>query len=202
MGILDNLESWLDSIETMSHVKKRDDIWVYENAFNNSEGIIDQLLKSGIVPNDLISQSGTITGKDYIIDSNTHIFNQLNKCVLKAVSEFAEFHGVSIAEIEDKHNSFSIRSYVPGLSMLPHTDIKFDTPDMSNGIEPFATVCLYLSDNYEGGEIGFPEIDFYLKPKAGTLIIFKGNTLHEVKEFISGDRYLLMVGFLKKGDRL
>jgi hypothetical protein len=202
MGILDNLESWLDSIETISHVKKRDDIWVYENAFNDSEGIIDQLLKSGIVPNDLISQSGTITGKDYTIDSNTHIFNQLNKCVLKAVSEFAEFHGVPMEDIEDKHNAFSVRIYLPGLSMSPHTDTKFDTPEMVNGIEPFATVCLYLSENYEGGEIGFPEIDFYLKPKAGTLVIFKGNTLHEVKKLISGDRYLVMVGFLKKGDRL
>ena len=202
MGILDNLESWLDSIETMSHVKKRDDIWVYENAFNDSEAIIDRLLKSGIAPQDLISQSGTITGKEYKVDSNTYIFNQLNTPVLKAVFEFAKFHNVSMDDIEDKHNSFSIRSYLPGVSMSPHTDTKFDTPEMINGIEPFATICLYLSDNYEGGEIGFPEIDFYLKPKAGTLVIFKGNTIHEVKELISGDRYLVMVGFLKKGDRL
>ena len=202
MGILDNFESWLYSVESMSHVKKRDDIWVYENAFGNSKNIIDRLLNSGIPGKDLISLEGKITGKSYEINSDNDMFKELNICISTAISEFAEFHGTSMDLIESDHSLFSIRTYTPGVSMSAHTDTKFDTPEMVNGIEPFATACLYLSDDYEGGEIGFPEIDFYLKPKAGTLVIFKGNTLHEVKELISGDRYLLMVAFAKKGGNL
>lgn len=49
---------------------------------------------------------------------------------------------------------------------------------------------LYLTDNYEGGEIYFPKQDFKIKPKAGTFIFFEGNieVPHEVLEVTSGVR--------------
>jgi hypothetical protein len=49
---------------------------------------------------------------------------------------------------------------------------------------------LYLTDNYEGGEIYFPNQDFKIKPKAGTFIFFEGNidVPHEVLEVTSGVR--------------
>jgi hypothetical protein len=49
---------------------------------------------------------------------------------------------------------------------------------------------LYLTDNYEGGEIYFPNQDFKIKPKAGTFIFFEGNidVPHEVLEVKSGVR--------------
>jgi predicted 2-oxoglutarate/Fe(II)-dependent dioxygenase YbiX len=139
-----------------------------------------------------------VIGKNYQINKNTDIFNELNLCISTAISEFSDFHKVSMETLEHEHYSFNIRSYMPGVKMGAHTDTIFNTPDMKNGIEPFAVICLYLSSNFEGGEIGFPDIDFYLKPKAGTMVIFKGNVLHEVTELISGDRYIVMVDFLKK----
>lgn len=50
---------------------------------------------------------------------------------------------------------------------------------------------IYLNDDYEGGELYFPEYDLYIKPEVGTLICFKGdeNTLHGVKMVTSGVRY-------------
>jgi hypothetical protein len=49
---------------------------------------------------------------------------------------------------------------------------------------------IYLTDNYEGGEIYFPKQDFKIKPKAGTFIFFEGNldVPHEVLEVKSGIR--------------
>jgi hypothetical protein len=50
---------------------------------------------------------------------------------------------------------------------------------------------IYLNENYEGGELYFPEHNFSIKPEAGTLICFKGDehTLHGVKKVQSGIRY-------------
>ena len=49
---------------------------------------------------------------------------------------------------------------------------------------------LYLTDDYEGGELYFPKQGFKFKPKAGTFIFFEGNidVPHEVLEVTSGVR--------------
>ncbi len=38
--------------------------------------------------------------------------------------------------------------------------------------------CLYYNDDYEGGELEYPEIGIIVKPKANTLYIHGGNILH------------------------
>tara|TARA_B110000503_G_C7097390_1_gene392259 strand:- start:292 stop:1452 length:1161 start_codon:yes stop_codon:yes gene_type:complete len=49
---------------------------------------------------------------------------------------------------------------------------------------------LYLNDDYIGGELYIPEIEFTLKPKAGTLLCFPGGKLkHGVQPITSGARY-------------
>lgn len=52
---------------------------------------------------------------------------------------------------------------------------------------------IYLNEDYEGGELYFPEHDFVIKPEVGTLICFKGdeNTLHGVKKVEAGTRYTI-----------
>lgn len=60
----------------------------------------------------------------------------------------------------------------------------------SNNVK-FGTVC-YLNDNYEGGEVRYPDLDIIIKPKARSLLIHGGDVNHEVKEVLSGsDRYFL-----------
>lgn len=53
---------------------------------------------------------------------------------------------------------------------------------------------VYLNDDYEGGELYFPQHDNYaIKPEPGTLVCFKGDdeNLHGVKEITEGTRYTL-----------
>jgi hypothetical protein len=56
---------------------------------------------------------------------------------------------------------------------------------------------IYLNDDYEGGELGFPTHNMLIKPKIGDLIMFPGNLNypHEVKEVLSGTRYTLPLWF-------
>ena len=51
----------------------------------------------------------------------------------------------------------------------------------------------YLNDDYEGGEIYFPNQNIELKPKPNTLVFFPGTMeyLHGVKEIKNGIRYTL-----------
>lgn len=38
--------------------------------------------------------------------------------------------------------------------------------------------CLYYNDDYEGGELEYPELNMTIKPNAGSLYIHGGNVLH------------------------
>jgi hypothetical protein len=50
---------------------------------------------------------------------------------------------------------------------------------------------LYLNDDYEGGELFFPDFKFQIKPKPGMLVSFPGNThyLHGVTKTSGNTRY-------------
>lgn len=50
---------------------------------------------------------------------------------------------------------------------------------------------IYINDDYEGGEIYFPELGVEIKPKAGDLIMFPDNPnfIHGVKPITSGVRF-------------
>lgn len=68
------------------------------------------------------------------------------------------------------------------------------SPDMFNTpvlIEYAAN--LYLNDDFEGGELFFPERNLSIKPKAGQLILFPGGNeyIHGVKPVTSGTRCVL-----------
>lgn len=54
------------------------------------------------------------------------------------------------------------------------------------------TSMLYLNDDFEGGELFFPQHnEFSIKPETGMLLIFSGdiNTMHGIRQIKSGNRY-------------
>ena len=63
------------------------------------------------------------------------------------------------------------------------------------------STIIFLNDNFEGGELVFPELDITIKPKKGTLICFPSgrNYLHQVKPVTSGERYSLVNWLTVKG---
>ena len=48
---------------------------------------------------------------------------------------------------------------------------------------------VYFNDDYEGGEIYYPDYDYLYKPKAGSMAMHRGNTRHGVKKVTSGERF-------------
>ena len=81
--------------------------------------------------------------------------------------------------------TINLVSWPENLEMAPHVD-------QDNGFSQriFATVG-YLNDDYEGGEIYFPEVNESIKPKAGMLVAFDcgpkyrhGGGPYEVKFYV------------------
>lgn len=48
---------------------------------------------------------------------------------------------------------------------------------------------VYFNDDYEGGEIYYPDYNYLYKPKAGSMAMHNGDTRHGVKKVISGERF-------------
>ena len=88
-----------------------------------------------------------------------------------------------------------------------NSDLKFNDTfaeeEWANHIPGFLcdySSLLYLNDDYEGGELFFPEFDLTIKPKLGDLITFPTNSmyLHAVKEVKCGTRYTIQLSWFRK----
>jgi len=84
-----------------------------------------------------------------------------------------------------KMQSIPLRRWAKGSAMGPHCDSYDGDTDLA------FSMITYINDEYEGGEINFPNHNILLKPAPGSLVIFPSQEpyLHEVKEVISGERY-------------
>jgi hypothetical protein len=87
-----------------------------------------------------------------------------------------------------------------GSFMFPHVDIVGyvqkegeNVPDHLNKWSGHLSSVIYLNDNYEGGELYFPDHNLEIKPEAGDYITWPGNRWyqHGVKEVTGGLRYTL-----------
>jgi len=79
----------------------------------------------------------------------------------------------------------------PMEGMTAHPDLVTFSPDQNRPpLTPDFTFLIYLNDDYVGGEIGYPDKKLYIKPSAGSVIIFPGNLLHEVTDLENGHRYM------------
>ena len=67
-----------------------------------------------------------------------------------------------------------LQRYKIGDHIKPHTDQWI--PDLPYYIG--YGFCLYYNDDYEGGELEYPEIGLKIKPAANSLYIHGGNVLH------------------------
>lgn len=82
-----------------------------------------------------------------------------------------------------------------GVELKCHTDKDTD-PSIK-----YATI-LYINDEYNDGELFFKHIDFKIKPKKGSLIIFPGTEEfhHGVTPVGEGPIRYVLVGFVKEKD--
>lgn len=100
-----------------------------------------------------------------------------------------------------------LRKYPQGTSLGIHCDgvslnESGDGIDYSRDYDPLHThptsmtegaMVLYINDDYDGGELFFPDIDLEIKPKSGQLIAWPSGPFfeHGVRQILNGDRFVI-----------
>jgi hypothetical protein len=69
---------------------------------------------------------------------------------------------------------------------LPHRD-------SSSPEDPLKYACvLYLNNNFDGGDLLYPEQDYKLTPKPGLLTVHDAYTLHAIQPYSGAVRYIIL----------
>jgi hypothetical protein len=90
--------------------------------------------------------------------------------------------------------AMSLSKYQIGAFMGPHVD-HYGT----ESFEPLMSAVAYLNDDYEGGELNFPEQDLTIKPAAGSIVIFPSVEpfYHQSMPITSGIKYMAPIFWVK-----
>jgi predicted 2-oxoglutarate/Fe(II)-dependent dioxygenase YbiX len=115
---------------------------------------------------------------------------EIHKILLNAINRVQkeiEFHFGRPLET----NSAGIRRWDVGEYQPLHADGEDPEGHPNEAFIVDYGAVIYLNDDYEGGEIYFPDHKLEFKPKAGTLVFFPSNTMyiHGVREITKGVRY-------------
>lgn len=106
------------------------------------------------------------------------------------------------------------RVWSEGDYQSPHSDSEYNNSELSLDLDNLRpswnsdiprfladySSLVYLNDDYEGGELVFPEYNLKLKPKTGDIITFPTNAmyLHAVNKINSGTRYNILLKWYRK----
>lgn len=128
----------------------------------------------------------------------------ITKAIVGAKKELEKFYGVEMDLAQAAHTTV-----LPGKAMGLHSDTtKLDgTPLRDDGTpeEMEWSAVLYLNtfgEDFDGGEIYFPNQEFTYSPTAGALIHFVGDHdhIHKVLDVLSGERISIAIFFARKGN--
>lgn len=100
------------------------------------------------------------------------------------------------ANYDTEFKTFKTHIHIAKFDEGSEMHVHFD----SSRPDDIATI-VYLNDDYEGGEIFFPDYDISIKPKAGDLVAFPDNEnfRHGVNKITSGTRYTTPRWFTTEG---
>lgn len=133
------------------------------------------------------------TGID-IVDKNTlYVINSILMAPEMCALKYCEITGVNKNEIKLDTSNITLKKYNPGQSMGPH----YDGQDGDDYLK--YSLVTYINDDYEGGELEFPNQNVTIKPRAGSLVMFPSQNpyIHRSKTVLSGHKYIYNTHWVK-----
>ncbi len=113
------------------------------------------------------------------------------------------FYRCKMRSLESPH----ILRYREGFYYRPHADadqLNPDTGRWEKKLDRDLSLLVYLDDDYDGGEITFPNFDFILRPRPGHMVMFPSDFryLHGVMPVTRGVRHAIVSwGATESGQR-
>lgn len=142
------------------------------------------------------------------------VFKKIYPVMVKAMQIYTNYFGLDINEYTMTKPVFWIKTYDIGANIGIHSD-SWES-DGGKTLVPAVSIVLYLSSDFEGGELVFvdddstfltvadmgitinkDEKDISIKPSAGHLAVFDSHSIHKVKHVISGTRISTDITYMK-----
>jgi len=140
----------------------------------------------------------TVIGRCTYVSKNEDLYNEILNVYSKCLEEYCFENSLEFNNKNLDSGSWLVREYLQGTTMSLHSDGYAYVKENGEFTPPELTILFYLNDDYEGGEIIFPEDNLKIKPKADSVIIFPSKKVHGVLELISGKRYMTQTYVLPK----
>jgi hypothetical protein len=122
-------------------------------------------------------------------------YELIDSAMLKAAEIFLEKTNRSVDDYNRVYSHYRIFKWeTPMGPMGPHAD---GWERNGETITPDISLVMYLTGDFEGGNLFFVDLDKKIKPKAGDIVVFDSSTLHGVESVISGRRITTQL-FLRK----
>lgn len=168
-------------IETLNNFIRNNDQWDVTETRYNDEGTV--IYESTYWENRVATMPTLSKADPEIVDMILSIISRLKP-------EVDKFFNVDASP-----TSPAMVRWLPGQLQMPHADKELHVGDDAGKPNDFpwydlATI-IYINDDYEGGELYFPNQDIQFKPKKGAVYFFPGdkNYVHGVTVLESGIRY-------------
>lgn len=122
--------------------------------------------------------------------ANPEVLMVISNAILRMKPVVEEFFNVEAFPTKP-----ALVRWTPGTFQIPHADKELHIGDDAGKPNLFPHYDLaglfYLNDEYEGGELYFPNQDVQFKPKVGGAYFFPGdmNYIHGITEITAGERY-------------
>lgn len=118
---------------------------------------------------------------------DTHwIYNSINDAIIKCSEIYALEMNIDVnSNPRIPGGGYIVGKYNNSIGRGMHIDCPYDELEHS--------YVVYLNDDYENGEIYFPEIDIKIKPSAGSVIMFKSSDVDSIHEAMpaKGFKYII-----------
>jgi hypothetical protein len=114
------------------------------------------------------------------------IFSDIKNGIIKAVSSVHDTPEEKISQI-----GYHTQKWEPGAFARVHSDNTDEHGNFGAFERSRYAAFVYLNDDFEGGELYYPQHDIVVKPEPGLAVIHPGdiNYLHGVKMVTDGERY-------------
>jgi hypothetical protein len=192
----------------MKHIRLTEDIWYYKNVDENISILLKKIQEqknwfeytNGLNPDGTECHSG-IKGAAVIVWPNMNHYYDVMAIFKNVFEDYVEKNKERLSlnitsPIENNidinwmpertwvdQKNMVVRKYTEGSFMFAHND-------GGVGLEPALTALLWFNEDFEGGELEFPDLNLIVKPETASVLIFPSNLEHGVKTLISGERFV------------
>jgi hypothetical protein len=165
-----------------------DKVLEFKNVFKDSSKFLNECKNLNLIDWDRANKEKI--GSKFILNSKDKNVSDLYKEIDDICHSIFKYYKdkyklKSDYEILDRDNYEFLKWNFPMKGMGPHIDEAHNKLFIKH-----FSMCIYLNDDYEGAEFGFPNHDLYFKAKKNSALVFPSNTTHTVLDLKDGHRYL------------